>query len=331
MWKCRLGNTEAEMAGVGGMNDNRCVAQIIECIPNVSEGRRAEVVDGIAAAIRGVAGARLLDYSSDASHNRSVFTFAGDAAAVKAAVLAMYERVLPAIDLRTHAGEHPRLGAVDVVPFVPIEGVSMAECVALARQVAHDVHSRFGVPVYLYEEASNNPARRNLEDIRRGEFEGLAAKMATEGWAPDFGAAAPHPSAGASVIGARMPLIAYNINLDTDRLDVAKKIAAAIRHSSGGFRFVKAAGFELKERGIVQVSMNLTNYEKTPIFRVFETVKREADRYGVSILESEIVGLVPAAALHACAEYYLQVTGFSASQILENKLRQAPASMPNAT
>ena len=324
MWKCRMGNTEAEMAGVGGMNDNRCVAQIIECIPNVSEGRRAEVVDGIAAAIRGVAGARLLDYSSDASHNRSVFTFAGDAAAVKAAVLAMYERVLPAIDLRTHAGEHPRLGAVDVVPFVPIEGVSMAECVALARQVAHDVHSRFGVPVYLYEEASNNPARRNLEDIRRGEFEGLAAKMATEGWAPDFGAAAPHPSAGASVIGARMPLIAYNINLDTDRLDVAKKIAAAIRHSSGGFRFVKAAGFELKERGIVQVSMNLTNYEKTPIFRVFETVKREADRYGVSILESEIVGLVPAAALHACAEYYLQVTGFSASQILENKLRQAP-------
>ena len=331
MWKCRMGNTEAEMAGVGGMNDNRCVAQIIECIPNVSEGRRAEVVDGIAAAIRGVAGARLLDYSSDASHNRSVFTFAGDAAAVKAAVLAMYERVLPAIDLRTHAGEHPRLGAVDVVPLVPIEGVSMAECVALARQVAHDVHSRFGVPVYLYEEASNNPARRNLEDIRRGEFEGLAAKMATEGWAPDFGAAAPHPSAGASVIGARMPLIAYNINLDTDRLDVAKKIAAAIRHSSGGFRFVKAAGFELKERGIVQVSMNLTNYEKTPIFRVFETVKREADRYGVSILESEIVGLVPAAALHACAEYYLQVTGFSASQILENKLRQAPASMPNAT
>jgi len=331
MWKCRMGNTEAEMAGVGGMNDNRCVAQIIECIPNVSEGRRAEVVDGIAAAIRGVAGARLLDYSSDASHNRSVFTFAGDAAAVKAAVLAMYERVLPAIDLRTHAGEHPRLGAVDVVPFVPIEGVSMAECVALARQVAHDVHSRFGVPVYLYEEASNNPARRNLEDIRRGEFEGLAAKMATEGWAPDFGAAAPHPSAGASVIGARMPLIAYNINLDTDRLDVAKKIAAAIRHSSGGFRFVKAAGFELKERGIVQVSMNLTNYEKTPIFRVFETVKREADRYGVSILESEIVGLVPAAALHACAEYYLQVKGFSASQILENKLRQAPASMPNAT
>ena len=300
------------------------MAQIIECIPNVSEGRRTEVVDSVAAAIRAVPGARLLDFSSDASHNRSVFTFAGDAAAVEQAVLSMYEAVLPAIDLRTHAGEHPRLGAVDVVPVVPIEGVTMAECVALARRVAQEIASRFQVPTYLYEEASANPARRNLEDIRRGEFEGLAAKMASEGWTPDFGPARPHPTAGASVIGARMPLIAYNINLNTDRLDVAKKIAAAVRHSGGGFRFVKAAGFALKDRGIVQVSMNLTNYEKTPIFRVFETVKREAERYGVTILESEIVGLVPAAALNAAAEYYLQVAGFSASQILENKLRERP-------
>ena len=294
---------------------------IIECIPNVSEGRRPDVVDAIATAIRAVDGVRLLDYSSDASHNRSVFTMAGDAAGVKAAVLAMYERAVAAIDLRSHSGEHPRLGAVDVVPFVPIEGVTMDACVALAREVATEVAARFAVPIYLYEEASSNPARKNLEDIRRGEFEGLAAKMATEGWAPDFGPATPHPSAGASVIGARMPLIAYNINLNTNRLDVAKKIAAAIRQSSGGFRFVKAAGFELKDRGIVQVSMNLTNYEKTPIFRVFETVKREAERYGVTILESEIVGLVPAAALNACAEYYLQVAGFNANQILENKLR----------
>jgi glutamate formiminotransferase len=176
--------------------------------------------------------------------------------------------------------------------------------------------------VYLYEDASANPERRNLEDIRRGEFEGLGAKMASKGWAPDFGPAIPHPSAGASVIGARMPLIAYNINLNTNRLDVARKIAAAIRHSSGGFRYVKAAGFELKDRGIVQVSMNLTNYEKTPIFRVFEAVKREAERYGVSILESEIVGLVPSAALHAAADFYLQIAGFNANQILENKLRE---------
>jgi glutamate formiminotransferase / 5-formyltetrahydrofolate cyclo-ligase len=298
------------------------VAQIIECIPNVSEGRRPEVVDAIAAAIRGVPGVRLLDASSDPSHNRSVFTFAGDAAAVKAAVLAMFARALPAIDLRTHSGEHPRLGAIDVIPFVPIDGVSMAECVTLAKEVAQEVGSRFQVPVYLYEEAAATPARKNLEDIRRGEFEGLAAKMASAGWAPDFGPATPHATAGASVIGARMPLIAYNINLNTDRLDVAKKIAAAIRHSSGGFRFVKAAGFELKDRGVVQVSMNLTNYEKTPVFRVFEAVQREAARYGVTILESEIVGLIPAAALNACAEYYLQVAGFNANQILENKLRQ---------
>jgi glutamate formiminotransferase / 5-formyltetrahydrofolate cyclo-ligase len=294
---------------------------IIECIPNVSEGRRPEVVEAIAAAIRAVPGVRLLDHSSDASHNRSVFTMAGDARPIKAAVLAMYERALPAIDLRTHQGEHPRLGAVDVVPFVPIEGVTMEACVALAKDVAQEVAARFGVPVYLYEEASSNPARRNLEDIRRGEFEGLAARMKTDGWTPDFGPAAPHESAGASVIGARMPLIAYNINLNTDRLDVAKKIAAAIRHSSGGFRYVKAAGFKLDDRGIVQVSMNLTNYEKTPIFRVFETVKREAERYGVTILESEIVGLIPAAALNATAEFYLQIAGFTAHQVLENKLR----------
>ena len=294
---------------------------VIECIPNVSEGRRPEVIAAMADAVRAVPTVRLLDFSSDASHNRSVFTFAGDAGGVERAVLALFDRAVADIDLREHKGEHPRLGAVDVVPFVPIEGVTMAECVALARRVGAVVAERFGVPVFLYEEASTNPLRKNLEDIRRGEFEGLAAKMASEGWAPDFGPSRPHPSAGASVIGARMALIAYNINLATDRLDVAKKIAAGIRHSSGGFRFVKAAGFTLGDRKIVQVSMNLTNYEKTPIFRVFEVVKREAARYGVSVLESEIVGLVPSAALHAAAEFYLQLEGFKPEQILENKLR----------
>jgi len=276
----------------------------------------------MAAAIRGVPGVRLLDHSSDASHNRSVFTLAGDSEGVRHAVLALVERAVADIDLRTHRGEHPRLGAVDVVPFVPIEGVTMMECVELARQVGAEVARRFNVPVFLYEEASANPARKNLEDIRRGEFEGLADKMRAPAWAPDFGPAAPHPSAGATVIGARMPLIAYNINLATDRLDVAKKIAAAIRQSSGGYRYVKAAGFRLESRGIVQVSMNLTNYEKTPIFRVFETVKREAARYGVAILESEIVGLVPSAALTSAAEFYLQLEGFNNDQVLENKLRQ---------
>ena len=296
---------------------------IIECIPNVSEGRRADVVARMADAIRSAPGVRLLDSSSDPSHNRSVFTLVGDAAGVEAAVLALVERAVADIDLTTHRGEHPRLGAVDVVPFVPIEGVTMAECVALAKKVGAAVAARFGVPVYLYEEASSNPQRKNLEDIRRGEFEGLAAKMASPGWTPDFapsGRSGPHPTAGATVIGARMALIAYNINLATDRLDVAKKIAAAIRHSSGGFRYVKAAGFKLEERGIVQVSMNLTNFEKTPIFRVFEMVKREAARYGVAILESEIVGLVPSAALLAASEYYLQIEGFKADQVLENKI-----------
>jgi len=294
---------------------------VIECIPNVSEGRRPEVVGAMAEAVRAVPGVRLLDLQSDGSHNRSVFTMAGDAAGVERAVLALVERASADIDLRTHRGEHPRLGAVDVVPFVPIADVTMADCVALAKKVGAAIADRFAIPVFLYEEASGNPLRKNLEDIRRGEFEGLAAKMAQPEWKPDFGPSAPHPSAGATVVGARMPLIAYNINLATDRLDVAKKIAAAIRHSSGGFRYVKAAGFKLEDRGIVQVSMNLTNFEKTPIFRVFEVVRREAERHGVRVLESEIVGLVPAAALHAAAEFYLQIEGFKPDQVLENKLR----------
>ncbi len=294
---------------------------IIESIPNVSEGRRPEVIERLAGAIRSAPGVRLLDYSSDASHNRSVFTLVGDADGVKAAILALFEQAIAAIDLRAHQGEHPRVGAVDVVPFVPIEGITMDECVALAREVAAAVAQRFELPIYLYEEASSNPARKNLEDIRRGEFEGLDRKMRAPGWTPDFGPATPHPSAGASVIGARMPLIAYNINLNTNRLDVAKKIAAAIRHSSGGLRYVKAAGFMLEDRGIAQVSMNLTNHQQTPIFRVFEIVKREAERYGVSILESEIVGLVPSAALMSAAEFYLQIARFGPNQILENKLK----------
>ena len=272
--------------------------------------------------LRAITGVRLLDASSDPSHNRSVFTLAGDAAGVEAAVLALFERAVAEIDLRTHKGEHPRLGAVDVVPFVPIEGVTMADCVALAKKVGASVAERFGVPVYLYEEASSNPARKNLEDIRRGEFEGLATKMRTAAWMPDFGPSTPHPTAGASVVGARMALVAYNINLATNRLDVAKKIASAIRQSSGGYRFVKAAGFMLDDRGIVQVSMNLTNYEKTPIFRVFETVKREAERHGVTVLESEIVGLIPSAALLSAAEYYLQIERFKPGQVLENRLRE---------
>ncbi len=280
---------------------------IIECVPNISEGRRAEIVAAIAAAVRRVPGARLLDFSSDASHNRSVITIAGDAGPLKVAVLALFDAAVGLIDLRTHTGEHPRMGAVDVVPFVPIEGATMDDCVALAKDTAQSVAERFAMPVYLYEEASINPLRKNLEDIRRGEFEGLAAKMATDGWVPDYGPPTPHPTAGATVIGARMPLIAYNVNLSTDRIDVAKKIAAAVRFSSGGFRYVKAMGVTLADRGIVQVSMNLTNYEKTPILRVFEAVKREAEKY---------------AALIDAAEATLQLTAFKRNQVLETRLRE---------
>ena len=297
---------------------------VIECVPNVSEGCRTDVITRLADSLRAVPGMRVLDVQSDATHNRSVFTLAGDATAMAIGIPTLFEGAIAAIDLTTHQGEHPRMGAVDVTPFIPIDGVTMAECVTLAKTVAQDIASRFSLPIYLYEEASSNPERKNLEDIRRGEFEGLAAKMAKPGWAPDFGPAAPHPTAGASVIGARMPLIAYNINLATNRLDVAKKIAAAIRMSSGGLRYCKAMGIPLEDRGIVQVSMNLTNYEKTPIFRVFELVKREAERYGVSVLESEIVGLVPAAALRQSVEWYLQLEGFSGAQVLENKLRSHP-------
>jgi glutamate formiminotransferase len=295
---------------------------IIECVPNISEGRRHGVVDRIVDALRQIDGVRVLDHSSDASHNRSVLTLAGAPEPLKQAVLTLYRHALETIDLRAHSGEHPRMGAVDVVPFIPIEGVTMEQCVALAKETGAAIAEQFKVPVYLYEEAASAPSRRNLEDIRRGEFEGLAEKMRQPAWRPDFGPESPHVSAGASVVGARMPLIAYNINLATDRLDVAKKIAAAIRHSSGGFRYVKAMGIRLEERNIVQVSMNLTNYEKTPIHRVFEAVRREAARYGVNVIESEIVGLVPSAALVNAAQHFLQLDLFNADQVLENRLRQ---------
>ena len=294
---------------------------LIECVPNVSEGRRAEVIDGCADAIRATK-ARLLDVKPDVSHNRTVYTFVGDAEAVESGVLALFETALAAIDLRRHSGEQPRIGAVDVVPFVPIEGVGMADCVSLARRVGAEIARRHELPVFLYEEAATRPARRNLEDIRRGEFEGLRAKLQQEEWQPDFGPSVPHASAGATVVGARMPLIAYNINLRTTDLAIAKAIAGAVRQSSGGLRYVKAMGVDLADRGLVQVSMNLTNYEKTPMFRVFELVKREAGRYGVAVAGSEIVGLIPAAALTGSAAWFLQMDEtFNDDQILENRLR----------
>ena len=296
---------------------------LIECVPNVSEGRRADVIDALADAVTTVEGVRLLDRSSDPTHNRSVFTFAGEAGALHAAVLALFQAAIASIDLRSHAGAHPRLGAVDVVPFIPLSGTTMEGCVALAKATAADVAERFGLPVYLYEEAATSDARRNLADIRRGEFEGLAAKMALPEWTPDFGPPRPHSTAGATVIGARAPLIAFNVNLATDRLEIAKAIAVAVRHSSGGLPSVKAMGVALEHRGVAQVSMNLTNFTVTSIARAFDAVKQEAERRGTSVLESEIVGLVPEAALPPSPERSLRLTGFSRNQVLEDRLRRS--------
>ena len=293
---------------------------VIECVPNISEGRDRGRVGEIADAVRAAPGARLLDVSSDASHNRSVLTIVGDAAALRAAVAALFDAAIPRIDLTRHRGEHPRMGAVDVVPFIPIRGANVEDCVALSREVAAEIASRHQVPVYLYEDSATSESRRNLAEIRKGEFEGFAEKMKNPKWAPDFGPAAPHPTAGVVAVGARPPLIAYNINLGTKDLKVAETIAKAIRHIGGGFRFVKAMGVELAERGQVQVSINMTNFKKTPLHRVFECVRSEAERYGVPIVGSEIVGLTPAEALMMTAEHYLRLERFSSDQVLELRL-----------
>lgn len=293
---------------------------VIECIPNVSEGRDRERVREIADAVRAAPGVRLLDVSSDTSHNRSVLTFVGDAAAVRAGVLALFDAAVPRIDLTRHKGEHPRMGAVDVVPFVPIRGASVEDCVALSRDVGAEIATRYAIPVYLYEDSAASDARRNLAEVRKGEFEGFPEKMKDPKWSPDFGPSKPHPTAGAVAVGARPPLIAYNINLGTRDLRVAESIARAIRHIGGGFRYVKAMGVELAERGQVQVSINMTNFKKTPLHRVFECVRAEADRYGVPIVGSEIVGLTPAEALFLAAEHYLRLENFSSDQVLEMRL-----------
>ncbi len=293
---------------------------VIECVPNISEGRDRERVREIADAVRATPGARLLDVSSDASHNRSVLTFVGDAAALRAAVAALFDAAVPRIDLTRHQGEHPRMGAVDVVPFIPIRGADVEECVALSREVAAEIASRHQIPVYLYEDSAASEARRNLAEIRKGEFEGFAEKIKDPKWVPDFGPSAPHPTAGVVAVGARPPLIAYNINLGTRDLAVADTIARSIRYIGGGFRFVKAMGVELADRGQVQVSINMTNFKKTPLHRVFECVRSEAERYGVPIVGSEIVGMTPAEALFMAADHYLRLENFTSDQVLEMRL-----------
>lgn len=296
---------------------------LVECIPNVSEGRRPEVIRACADAITR-AGASLLDQTSDADHNRSVFTFAGREPAVRAAVHGLVDVAVHAIDMRSHDGVHPRMGAVDVVPFVPLGSTTLETCARIARDVGAELASRYGLPIYLYEAAASAPHRRALEDIRRGQFEGLGTKLRQTEWLPDFGPSTPHPSAGATIVGARAPLIAFNVNLATDRLDVAKAVAAAVRSSSGGLPFVKALGLPLAGRGVVQVSMNLTNFRETSIERAFQAVRDAAERHGVAVLESEVIGLVPAEALAAAGASTVHLPHFRADMLLEVRLLQQP-------
>jgi glutamate formiminotransferase/formiminotetrahydrofolate cyclodeaminase len=298
------------------------MSKIVECIPNFSEGKRPEVVDEIVKAITSVEGIVLLDKEMNSDHNRAVISFIGEPHQVLEAAFCGCKKATELIDLNVHKGEHPRIGATDVIPFVPIANVTMEECVYLAKELGKRIADELNIPVYLYEEAATRPDRIDLANIRKGEFEGLKeAIKADPNRVPDFGKPELHPTAGAVVVGARFPLIAYNINLNTTDLSIAKKIAQAIRFRDGGFRYVKALGFEIKEKNCVQVSINMTNYIKTPLYRVFETVKREAERYGVSIKESEIVGLTPQKALVDTAMYYLQLNEFKPEeQILETKL-----------
>jgi glutamate formiminotransferase len=291
---------------------------LIECVPNVSEGRRADVIAAIGDAIV-APGVRMLDRSSDPSHNRSVYTFAGEPHAIRDAVLRLFVAAIDAIDLRAHDGIHPRMGAVDVVPFVPLDGATIEECVALAKDTAALVAERCHVPVFLYEEAAATDERRSLANIRRGGVDGVALRMQQQAWRPDFGPSQPHPTAGATAIGARAILIAYNVNLASNRLGVARRIASAIRESNGGLPHVKALGMQL-DHGIVQVSMNLTNYKDTSMATAFDAIVREAAVDGVRVLESEIVGLVPADALPADPARRLKLRTEDLEKVLEKRL-----------
>lgn len=294
--------------------------KIIECVPNFSEGRDLERLDKILEVFRGRKGVKLLDYSSDEDHNRTVVTIVGEPCEVGSAIVEAIGRAIELIDLNNHEGQHPRMGAVDVIPFIPIRNVTVEEADKLAKDVAKEAAEKYNLPFFLYEKSATAPHRENLANIRKGQFEGMKEKMKDDLWKPDFGPATIHPTAGVTAIGARMPLIAFNVNLSTSDLEIANKIAKQVRYLSGGFRFVKAIGIELEDRGIVQVSMNLTDYTKTSIYRVFETIKMEASRYGVNIAGSEIIGLIPMQALVDTADYYLRLENFKFDQVLETRL-----------
>ncbi|MEM1514427.1 MAG: glutamate formimidoyltransferase [Candidatus Thermoplasmatota archaeon] len=298
--------------------------KLIECVPNFSEGRNKEVIDTIINEARKY-NVKILNIHSDESHNRTDVTILGEPEEVKKAVLDMAIKAVELIDMNKHRGEHPRMGAMDVVPFVPIMNTTMEECIKIANEFAEEFSKITKVPCFLYEEAAKKESRRNLADVRKGEFEGLREEIGKNPEkVPDYGPNSIHPTAGATAVGAREILIAFNVNLATNDVEIAKKIAKAVRYSSGGYRYVKAMGFEIKEKNIVQVSMNMTNYKQTPLFRVFETIKREAERYGVNVLSSEIVGMVPLDALIDVASFYLQLDDFKAEQVIEKRLLEMP-------
>ena len=307
--------------------------RLIECVPNFSEGRDLSTVDLLVDAMSGVPGAWVLDRTSDADHNRSVITLAGEPEAVAEAAIRGAGAAADLIDMTRHTGVHPRIGATDVIPFVPLEGVSIDECVALARRVGQALWDRYGIPVYFYEAAATRPERVNLENIRRGQFEGLREDALRDpDRSPDIGEPRLHPTAGATAVGVRKLLIACNVVLNTGEVAIAKEIARAVRYSNGGLRYVKAIGVELESRGCAQVSINLTDCEQTPLHRVFEMVRREAERHGCAVAGTEIIGLIPRKALEAAAEYYLQIGKFSPTQVLENRLAAVigePGSVPS--
>ena len=294
--------------------------KIIECVPNFSEGRNLKNIEKIIEPFRGKDGLKLLDYQKDDAHNRLVVTVAGEPEPLKTAVIEAMSRAIDLIDMRIHSGQHPRMGATDVVPFIPLKGISMEETVVFSKEVAEAAAKKLSLPVFLYENSASRPERQNLANIRKGQFEGMAKKIKQPEWKPDFGPQAIHSTAGATAMGARMPLVAYNVNLDSSNVGIADEIAKKVRHISGGLRYCKAIGIELKERGLVQVSLNMTDYSKTALYRVFELIKIEARRHGVNVIGSEIVGLVPMQALIDAAAYYLRLDGFSMDQVLETRL-----------
>ena len=297
--------------------------QLVQCVPNFSEGRNLENIETILNAFRGKQGVKLLDYQSDVDHNRTVVTVVGEPDPLKTALMEAVGSAIEVIDMRTHKGQHPRMGAVDVIPFIPVKKLSMRQAVDISRKFAKEVSEKYRLPVFLYEESAGRPERRNLSNIRKGQFEGMADKMKQPEWTPDFGPSKIHPTAGVTAVGARMPLVAFNVNLHTDRLEIAKDIAKKVRHSSGGLPYCKAMSVELKEKNMVQVSMNMTDYTKTALYRSFELIKTEAATYGVTVAGSEIVGLVPMEALIDTAVYYLSMKNFSTAQVLEIRIMES--------